>query len=580
MSYVISKAYLENKVQKISEDIGIDKDTAFLRLCYSVLFGKSFDDLDEEDVIEGSQEKQIDLIRIENDDENSAEINVVQCKNETGFSSNSIIQLRNGLEWVFEKPKEEYSKLKNINLLNKIREIREIMDKKALSNISLKIYFITKGDTNFLSDEFNQEKKSLDFFKNSGFKECEIEIWGAKELVDYINKIESLDKIINQKMKLVYDINNPSVIKTSIGNYKGIICTMKASEIARIIEEDSQGLIFDKNIRKFLGPKKRVNKSIYESCGSDKEGKIFWFLNNGITMVCDSFDLITDPDNPHIKTNNLQIINGCQTAKTLHVAYLNNHLKEETSVLVRLYSASEEEGFLDKIVLTTNNQNKIGVRDLKSNDNIQQNLQKVFLEKYGYTYERKVNEFSGKKVKNKMGNEKVAQAYLAFGRKLPSTARSQPNTIWGDEEIYEEVFGKSTPSQLLFCYKLYEFCLESKKKQQEKFKDSEEESDQISYGTAAYGTFHLIRVMGYLYLKSENFSIDQNLDEEIKKIELDKSILQPAYDNAFAILNEILEKNKDKYSTPTNFYKSHDIHSLINSKLKELSRANLTPASP
>lgn len=567
MVYSVRKVFLDERIDRIAKSQEIDKPTAFLNYIYSVLFNRDIDDIDYEDIIEGSQEKQIDIIHISEENESSVTIDIIQCKYENGFSSNALVNLKNGINWVLKSPEESYSKIKNYSLVAKIKEIRDILQKYYQSNIIINLYFITAGDKNSISEEFNQELKDLKKWEMD-FREFNVHIWGADELVGYINKIESKDKIINQKIRIIYDVNRPSLIKTSIAGYKGVICSVKAKEIARIIKEDESGHIFNKNIRRYLGDKKKVNQNIYRSCSSN-ESELFWFLNNGVTMVCDDLDSAEIPDDPHIKTKNLQIVNGCQTSITLYNAMKNNVLRDDSTVLVRIYATEKEDAeFVDKITLSTNNQNQIGVRDLKANDPIQIDLQKVFLERYKYHYERKVNEFIGMKIDSskKISNEKIAQAFLAFGRKLPSAARAHPNYIWSNEEYYDIIFNKSTPAQLLFCFKLYNYCNSIKRNKMEEYK-----VDENLFSTAAYGIFHILRVMGFLLLKSETFPNDDKLEEIIIQLDSDKSVLQSYYVTSVKILNKILEKNMDKYTTAANFYKSNDIHQIINKTLNNIS---------
>ena len=54
----------------------------------------------------------------------------------------------------------------------------------------------------------------------------------------------------------------PELIKYHSHGLKGIICTTTAKEIARIVNEDDKGFVFDLNVRKYLGNLGTVNKDI------------------------------------------------------------------------------------------------------------------------------------------------------------------------------------------------------------------------------------------------------------------------------------------------------------------------------
>ena len=75
--------------------------------------------------------------------------------------------------------------------------------------------------------------------------------------------------------------------------------------------------LFYSNIRSYL-KSTDVNNSIVETFRNKTTN--FWYLNNGITIVCDNFkqDKINE-DIYHITTP--QIVNGCQTANIIMNEY-------------------------------------------------------------------------------------------------------------------------------------------------------------------------------------------------------------------------------------------------------------------
>ena len=116
--------------------------------------------------------------------------------------------------------------------------------------------------------------------------------------------------------------------------------------------------VFDLNLRPFLGTVGKVNQEIDKTCTDIKDSKLFWFLNNGVTMICDKVDVVKDADRPLIKLSNVQIVNGCQTTVTLLNALKRNVLNDEVSILVKILE-TKDVNLIGKITLTTNNQNKI-----------------------------------------------------------------------------------------------------------------------------------------------------------------------------------------------------------------------------
>lgn len=71
-------------------------------------------------------------------------------------------------------------------------------------------------------------------------------------------------------------------------------------------------LIYEKNVRKFLGSGKKVNQGIADTISTKPER--FGLYNNGITIVVENF---TPQESGSFKLTNPYIVNGCQTTKTI-----------------------------------------------------------------------------------------------------------------------------------------------------------------------------------------------------------------------------------------------------------------------
>ena len=71
-------------------------------------------------------------------------------------------------------------------------------------------------------------------------------------------------------------------------------------------------LIYEKNVRKFLGNKKKVNKGIERTI--DLYPERFGLYNNGITIVAEAVEKLV---NDELMLTNPYIVNGCQTTKSI-----------------------------------------------------------------------------------------------------------------------------------------------------------------------------------------------------------------------------------------------------------------------
>lgn len=72
-------------------------------------------------------------------------------------------------------------------------------------------------------------------------------------------------------------------------------------------------LLYEKNVRRFLGSRKKVNKGIEETIL--KKPERFGLYNNGITIVVEDFQKL--PNNIEYELTEPFVVNGCQTTRTI-----------------------------------------------------------------------------------------------------------------------------------------------------------------------------------------------------------------------------------------------------------------------
>jgi hypothetical protein len=137
---------IQDRAEALAGQLHIDIDAAFMRLVHSLVTGKSTHDFDLNDIVDGGQDKRMDLITIEGDDE-STDVYVIQSKHTTSFSSNALIQLHNGLNWLFERSRKDIDTLANKALRDKILEYRATLSSLGPSNIRVHVRFVANGST-------------------------------------------------------------------------------------------------------------------------------------------------------------------------------------------------------------------------------------------------------------------------------------------------------------------------------------------------------------------------------------------------------------------------------------------------
>ncbi|TWI03265.1 AIPR protein [Flavobacterium tiangeerense] len=560
---------VQDHIDKTAIKLDLTADNAFLIFAHSVFTDISIHSFDENDNVDGGQDKQIDAITIE-DTSDEATIYITQIKNEETFSSNCIIQIRNGLQWIFEKKQADIDTLTNIRFKDRIKDYRTLQSSLGPSNINVKVAYITKGQNIDLSAEAKQEIKTItDTYDNGTFASFTFETIGADEIVDVLNSQEKKNKKINCEVKIIYDTNNPSLIKYHSKGLKGIICSATASEIAQIVNTDVNGFVFDLNIRKYLGKLGGVNKDILNTCTNSNLSPLFWFLNNGVTIICDKVDPVTDPDDPKVKIENMQIVNGCQTATSLANALKEGHLQPDTRLLLRIYETNDLD-LVDKIVLTTNNQNKITGRNLRANDITQLDLEKGF-SMFNFSLERKPRQYENTSIPkdNIIPNEDVAVSYLALVLKKPSDARSRKYKVWN--EYYDKIF---SGTDIIEPY-LLSVLIHRKSSEYLLANYSKNADDTIRY-LSKNASFHISRISSFLWRGGDNWTNTGNLKAEINSYVSNKNILDTHISNAIVILSNIVKSNPKYIADLNNSLKSADIDNEISKKLHTNHKPNLS----
>jgi AIPR protein len=245
-----------------------------------------------------------------------------------------------------------------------------------------------------------------------------------------------------------------------------IIANIDALQLAEL--ERRYGFrIFQGNVRYLLSGKQLINEGIADTIGDANERDNFWYYNNGIAVMCDSFDESTDADGSTTLTiHNFQIVNGCQTTATLARTIDVLRVADPPVRILARIVASKDAKLRENIPLFNNRQNAVKDRDLQSNDRIQTNLQGLFDNlQPPWFYVRKRGEWEARggngRLKKRFGDRRVendvaAQAYYAFFHNA-AVARARKRYLFtskSDNGFYEEIFNADTkPEPLLLAYR-------------------------------------------------------------------------------------------------------------------------------
>lgn len=215
---------------------------------------------------------------------------------------------------------------------------------------------------------------------------------------------------------------------------------LPVTELARLMDAHGDRLL-DRNIRRYLGLHgNRVNAGIQRTLQDAGERANFYFYNNGVTLICERFDYnALQAENHKVRVEGLQVINGGQTSRTVQAtlsALTSREGLESAFVLVRLYQVPRESSLsVQTITYATNSQNPVDLRDLRSNDARQRQLE-TSMRELGYSYRRQRAEASLTARDISAGT--AAEAVLSVWRERPQQAKFRSSEHFG--KLYEDIF--------------------------------------------------------------------------------------------------------------------------------------------
>jgi hypothetical protein len=226
--------------------------------------------------------------------------------------------------------------------------------------------------------------------------------------------------------------------------------------------------LFDWNVR-FQLHNSPINKRIVGTLQTARGRKSFHHYNNGLLITCKAYK--NDKTRQRLTLTGPQIINGCQTVRAICEAYdaltpvERQDFRDRTRVQVKIIGTTDLD-FIGELVVSTNDQNPMKPRNLKSNSSEQRNIQRSFKSlPRSWFYQRKDGEFqslasssgyasgfrksdfsAGPKKYRVIDNEDLAKVWYAFTGHADRALRGGIDFFAdGEEGVYIRVF-RSVPT--------------------------------------------------------------------------------------------------------------------------------------
>jgi hypothetical protein len=235
--------------------------------------------------------------------------------------------------------------------------------------------------------------------------------------------------------------------------YEAVYGAVSAMELTKWYEDYGTKL-FVENLR-YVIEKSDVNEGIMET--ADKEPANFWYFNNGVTAICDSFEKQpaggAQTDGGVFDVSKISVINGAQTIGSLAKAKASGTKIDDVRVHMRIIALEKTpEGFASGVTRSNNTQNDLNAADFVSFDANQERIRKEAIQ-LGISYAFRRGEVdppisSGFNIRSAT----IAAACASGDLKLAVSAKRYISGLWDDikKEPYTKLFNDGTTAVYLW----------------------------------------------------------------------------------------------------------------------------------
>lgn len=424
-----------------NKDAARKKSLAFIMLCVSTALDTSL--IEAADLLtEGSNDLGVDALHLSEVDDGEFTVTLFQGKyshksleGNAHFPENAIKNLIALVSNIFD-PDKKFSM--NPRLAPRIEEIRSLIRDGYIPNVRLLL----------CNNGQRWSSQAQQWIDSSGLSHSQV-YWHHYNHDDIVAVLQR-SKSVNDSIQL----SGEAIIEDF--NYRRVLVgKVPVTEIAKLFDRNGD-LLLERNIRRYLGRNaNRVNNAIHHTLVNEDKQKDFYFFNNGITMTCTKMrhNALQGSDY-QLKLENIQVINGGQTCKTIQQTINeaeDTNSFNEVYVLLRLYELEgNDDQLIKEITFATNSQNPVDLRDLRSNDSLQIQLE-TGIETLGYSYKRyREASSAGGHV---ITSATTAEAVMAIWRKCPHQSKFRRRELFG--VLYNKVFTDLNPSQAILAVLIF-----------------------------------------------------------------------------------------------------------------------------
>lgn len=382
---------------------------------------------------------------------------------------------------------EEASKGKFFGDQDAQKYFRDLLDESDNKKVIIRI--ITDYEPNEKEKfEFNRKIESLPL----SIKNVEISavISFGDDIVNIIEGNRAPFDWVEQGKLIIDEPNNYLRYKDH-----SIVCNISAKSLKELWKTDGNRGLLAMNLRYYIKASK-IDTKIEDSIMFD--GKDFWYLNNGIIIVCNDYKVV----NNEVRLKQFSIVNGGQTSRMIGNTPFNDDFFISCKIIKNTFeSLKDKNTFISKVAEASNTQKPIKAKDIIANRVEQRNL-KTMMSENNVFIEIKRGE-KGLKAQypeawQRTKNNELAQDLYSFVYMEPGPSRNSVSSLLSNDEKYNLIFKDHTYSfdflrDILFLEKAY------KEYKNKTIKDLDNSGDSgIKRGLIKNGLWYCLAVIGYI----------------------------------------------------------------------------------
>ncbi len=203
--------------------------------------------------------------------------------------------------------------------------------------------------------------------------------------------------------------------------------------------------LFARNVRLSEG-RTRINRELGKTIDDPAEHEPFMAYHNGVTILTHGLAVAGNT----LRLDGVTVVNGCQSLLTLyeHRAKVSPKLR----LLVKVVHVDQDTDLADKITYRSNNQNPVDIRDQRSTDTVQRDLQTEMAQFYGSILFYAIREGEVATAPETLDNKTAAQFLMAVYLKEPWNAVRKVRLFDTD---YRRIFDHTVNAHKLFLLNLF-----------------------------------------------------------------------------------------------------------------------------